>query len=39
MANRRALRIVAEGMSTELAEELYADFKKKVKAIDSSVHM
>jgi hypothetical protein len=32
--NRRALRIIAEGLSTELAAELYADFARKVRELD-----
>jgi mannose-1-phosphate guanylyltransferase/phosphomannomutase len=34
MANRSALRVIAEGMSAELAEEICADFKKKIEALD-----
>ncbi|MCL1807497.1 MAG: sugar phosphate nucleotidyltransferase [Oscillospiraceae bacterium] len=36
MPNRRALRIIAEGMNEELADELFADLSKKVKSLDGS---
>jgi hypothetical protein len=34
LPNRRALRVIAEGMSAELAEEICADFKQKVEVLD-----
>ncbi|MDR0326265.1 MAG: NTP transferase domain-containing protein [Oscillospiraceae bacterium] len=33
LPNRSALRIIAEGMSAELADELYADFARKVESL------
>jgi mannose-1-phosphate guanylyltransferase/phosphomannomutase len=34
MPNRSALRVIAEGMSAELAEEICADFRRKIEGLD-----
>ncbi|MCL2004413.1 MAG: sugar phosphate nucleotidyltransferase [Oscillospiraceae bacterium] len=34
LPNRRALRVIAEGMSAELAGEICADFARKIEALD-----
>jgi mannose-1-phosphate guanylyltransferase/phosphomannomutase len=37
MPNRRALRIIAEGLSAELADEICADFQRLVRSLDGNV--